>query len=110
MMIERPRRLRANPILREMAAETRLHKDMFIYPYFVVPGNGVVEPIEAMPGINHYSIDELLKDVEGGLELGINKILLFWSRGEKNRRWQLLLSGRFSGVYRRKSTKSQVRG
>lgn len=82
MMIERPRRLRANPILREMAAETRLHKDMFIYPYFVVPGNGVVEPIEAMPGINHYSIDELLKDVEGGLKLGINKILLF-GVGEK---------------------------
>jgi len=77
MMIERPRRLRANPILREMVAEARLHKDMFIYPYFVVPGDGVVEPIEAMPGINHYSIDELLKDVEGGLKLGINKILLF---------------------------------
>ena len=77
MMIERPRRLRANPILREMVAEARLHKDMFIYPYFVVPGDGVVEPIEAMPGINHYSVDELLKDVEGGLKLGINKILLF---------------------------------
>lgn len=76
-MIDRPRRLRANPILREMVAETRLHKDMFIYPYFVVPGDAVVEPIEAMPGINHYSIDELLKDVEVGLKSGVNKILLF---------------------------------
>ncbi|MBL4657395.1 MAG: hypothetical protein JKX73_05295, partial [Flavobacteriales bacterium] len=23
-----------------MVAETRLHKDMFIYPYFIVPGEG----------------------------------------------------------------------
>ena len=76
-MIDRPRRLRANPILREMVAETRLHKDMFIYPYFIVPGEGIIEPIEAMPGINHYSVDTLLKDVKDGLKLGINKILLF---------------------------------
>jgi len=81
-MIERPRRLRSNPILREMVAETRLHKDMFIYPYFVVPGEGVIEPINAMPGINHYSVDELLKDIERGLKLGINKILIF-GVGEK---------------------------
>jgi porphobilinogen synthase len=60
-----------------MVAETRLSKDMFIYPYFVVDGEKVVHPIDAMPGINHYSVDELLKDVEQGLKIGINKILLF---------------------------------
>ena len=52
--MHRPRRLRKNPIVREMIAETRLSKDMFIYPYFVVPGNGVIHPIDAMPGINHF--------------------------------------------------------
>ena len=31
---------------------------MFIYPYFVVPGKNIIHPIEAMPGINHFSIDE----------------------------------------------------
>ncbi len=76
-MIQRPRRLRKNPIVREMVAETRLSKDMFIYPYFVVDGTNIVHPIDAMPGVNHYSVDELLKDVEKGLKLGINKILLF---------------------------------
>ncbi|SMO32297.1 porphobilinogen synthase [Solitalea koreensis] len=76
-MIHRPRRLRKNPIVREMVAETRLSKDMFMYPYFVVPGNNVVHKIDAMPGINHFSVDELLKDVEKGLKLGINKLLLF---------------------------------
>jgi porphobilinogen synthase len=73
----RPRRLRQNPIIREMVAETRLSKNMFIYPYFVVPGTKKKEAINAMPGINHFSVDTLLKDAEEGLKLGINKILLF---------------------------------
>ncbi len=77
MITQRPRRLRKNAIVREMVAETRLSKDMFVNPYFVVDGKNVVHPIDAMPGINHYSVDELLKDVEKGLKLGINKILLF---------------------------------
>ena len=76
-MIQRPRRLRKNAIVREMVAETRLSKDMFIYPYFVVDGKKKVHLIAAMPGINHYSIDELVKDVEKGLKIGINKIILF---------------------------------
>ena len=73
----RPRRTRLNPIIRELVAETRLSKDMFIYPYFVVPGTGVKHPIDAMPGIHHFSVDELVKDVEIGLKVGVNKILLF---------------------------------
>ncbi len=82
-MINRPRRLRQTPIIREMIAETRLNKNMFIYPYFVIHGTKTIHPIEAMPGINHFSIDELLKDVESGLKLGINKILLFGVGEEK---------------------------
>ncbi len=84
-MINRPRRLRKNPIIREMVAETRLSKEMFIYPYFVVPGKKKVHPIEAMPGISHFSVDELLKDVEKGLKLGINKVLLFGVGEEKTK-------------------------
>ncbi|RZJ80697.1 MAG: porphobilinogen synthase [Flavobacterium sp.] len=80
----RPRRLRKNPVVRELIAETRLSKDMFIYPYFVVPGNGVTKAIDAMPGINHFSTDTLLKDVEKGLKLGVNKIMLFGVGDEKS--------------------------
>lgn len=76
-MLHRPRRLRKTALVREMVAETRLSKDMFVYPYFVTEGKNVIHPIAAMPGINHFSIDELLKDVEQGLKYGINKILLF---------------------------------
>jgi len=60
-----------------MVAETRLSKNMFIYPYFVVKGRNTVQPIDAMPGISRFSIDMLMKDVEAGLKLGINKVLLF---------------------------------
>ncbi len=82
-MLNRPRRLRKNPIIRELVAETRLSKDMFIYPYFVIPGKKHIHPIAAMPGINHFSVDELVKDVEHGLKHGLNKILLFGAGEEK---------------------------
>ncbi len=84
-MLQRPRRLRKNPIIREMVAETRLCKDMFIYPYFAVPGKNTVHKIDAMPGINHFSVDELLRDAEKGLKLGVNKVLLFGTGEEKTR-------------------------
>jgi porphobilinogen synthase len=83
-MLSRPRRLRKNPIVREMVAETRLSKDMFIYPYFIVPGTGVKHAIDAMPGVHHFSIDTLIKDVEHGLQYGINKIMLFGVGDEKS--------------------------
>jgi porphobilinogen synthase len=77
MLTHRPRRLRKNPIIREMVAETRLSKDMFIYPYFIVPGKDTIHSIDAMPGIHHFSVDTLIKDVEKGLKSGVNKLLLF---------------------------------
>jgi porphobilinogen synthase len=67
-----------------MVAETRLSKDMFIYPYFIVPGTGVKHAIDAMPGVYHFSIDTLIKDVENGLKYGINKIMLFGVGDEKS--------------------------
>jgi porphobilinogen synthase len=82
--MKRLRRLRKSPLVREMFAETRLSKDQFIYPYFVVPGSGVINPVAPMPGVNHYSIDTLQADVEKGLKLGLNKIMLFGVGDEKS--------------------------
>ncbi|MGY0038338.1 porphobilinogen synthase [Pedobacter sp. NJ-S-72] len=67
-----------------MMAETKLSKDMFVYPYFIVPGNGVKHGIDSMPGVNHFSTDMLIRDVEKGLELGVNKIMLFGVGDEKS--------------------------
>lgn len=83
MLIKRPRRLRKNQIIRNLIAETRLSKEMFVYPYFVTKGKNIIHPIDSMPGINHYSVDSLTKDVEKGLKAGINKILLFGVGDEK---------------------------
>jgi len=66
-----------------MVAETHLSKDMFVYPYFVVPGTNVKHGIDAMPGVSHFSADMLVKDVEEGLKLGLNKVLLFGVGEEK---------------------------
>jgi len=76
-LLHRPRRTRKNPVIRDAVAETRLHPAQFILPYFVKPGQGMKDPIAAMPGIHHFTVDTLLKDVEAGLKLGLNKVLLF---------------------------------
>lgn len=83
-MFPRPRRLRTSPIIRELVAETRLSKNMFIYPYFVTKGENKTEAIDAMPGISRFSVDKLIPDVEAGLKAGVNKILLFGVGEEKS--------------------------
>src|SRR5690348_10106610 len=80
----RPRRLRSSAIVREAIAETRLNSNMFVYPYFVVKGKDVAQPIDAMPGISRLSVDRLLKDAETGLKHGIQKVLLFGVGEEKS--------------------------
>ncbi|HLG02058.1 MAG TPA: porphobilinogen synthase [Bacteroidia bacterium] len=82
-MLQRPRRTRKTAIIRDLVAETRLSIQQFIYPYFVTHGAQVKKPIAAMPGIHHFSVDTLLKDVEKGLKYGINKVLLFGVGEEK---------------------------
>lgn len=74
---ERPRRLRRQAALREMVAETGLEARHFIAPFFVVPGQGEVQPIEALPGVSRYSVDTLLKELERVAELGVRSALLF---------------------------------
>lgn len=60
-----------------MISESRLSKDMFIYPYFVSPASSGSVPVKSMPGVNQFSIPELIKDAEKGLNIGVSKILLF---------------------------------
>ena len=82
----RLRRLRRTDGLREMVRETRLHPSDFIYPLFVVHGEGVREEIPSMPGNYHLSVDELLKEAEEVCELGIPAVLLFGIPERKDER------------------------
>lgn len=76
-MFNRLRRTRLNPLLRDLVRETRLDLDNFIYPLFVVEGEGVRNEIASMPGVFQLSIDEILKECYELKSLGIKSILLF---------------------------------
>lgn len=73
----RLRRLRFNPILRNLVQETHIRKEDFIYPLFVVPGENIKIEVPSMTGVYQQSIDHLIKDCEECLNLGINSIILF---------------------------------
>ena len=74
---KRLRRLRYNPLIRNMVRETILTKNDLIYPLFVVPGKGIKNPVKSMPGVYQLSIDNLIKECEEVVLLGIPAIILF---------------------------------
>ncbi|HPJ39515.1 MAG TPA: porphobilinogen synthase [Spirochaetota bacterium] len=73
----RPRRLRVSQVMRDLSAETICDRSKLIMPHFVVDKKGTREAIPSMPGIEHVCIENLLRDVEGDLNLGIRSLLLF---------------------------------
>ena len=73
----RHRRLRYNPLVRDMVRETVLTKNDLIYPLFVVPGTKIRKEIKSMPGVFNLSIDELVKECKEVRDLGIPAVILF---------------------------------
>ncbi len=75
--IKRHRRLRYNPLVRDMVRETVLTKNDLIYPMFVVHGENVKHEISSMPGVFQFSIDNLVVECKEIAALGIPAIILF---------------------------------
>lgn len=75
--MKRFREYRKDQATRDKYADVALDVKDFIYPYFVVEGEGVKEKINTMPGVFRFSIDTLVKDVKECYALGIDKVLLF---------------------------------
>jgi porphobilinogen synthase len=73
----RPRRLRASAAIRDLAAEIAVDKKRLIMPHFVTESGPDREPIASMPGIDRVSVENLLRDAEADLKLGIAYVLLF---------------------------------
>ncbi len=73
----RPRRMRYDAFSRRLMRENRLSVDDLIYPVFVLEGLGQRSYCESMPNIERLSIDELIKDAEEWIRLGIPAIALF---------------------------------
>ncbi|MDG5799756.1 porphobilinogen synthase [Marinilabiliaceae bacterium ANBcel2] len=83
--VTRLRRLRKNSTIRNMVRETEVTGDDLIMPYFVCTGRNIKKGVASMPGIYHYSIDLLIKEVNKMIkDTGINKILLFGIPDEKD--------------------------
>ncbi|HEA7329522.1 TPA: porphobilinogen synthase [Campylobacter jejuni] len=76
-MFKRFRRLRLNENLRSMVRENSLSVNDLIYPLFVVNGTGIKKEISSMPDVFQMSLDEILKECQNVVNLGIKAIILF---------------------------------
>ena len=73
----RMRRMRRDDFSRRLMRETVLTADDFIYPVFVLEGEGRVEKVASMPGVERQSLDILLRTAERAVKLGIPALALF---------------------------------
>ena len=76
-MLQRPRRNRKSEAIRNMIAETQVHKSDLIYPLFIVDGNNKKLPIESMPNCYRWSLDLLLNEFEECCNIGLQQFVLF---------------------------------
>ncbi len=74
----RPRRLRRTKTLRALVCETMLPPSRLVLPVFLEEGKGsVASPIDALPGVNRYSLEASLGFVEKAIQLGVSSFALF---------------------------------
>ena len=75
--IPRPRRNRKTEAVRRMVRENILTTNDLIAPLFVIDGKNKRDAINSMPGINRFSIDELIIECKELHTLGVPCIALF---------------------------------
>ena len=73
----RHRRLRSTPALRDLMRETRLHAHDLVAPLFVTDSPALVGPIESLPGVRRYHVDEIAAAVGEAVSTGIRAVILF---------------------------------
>lgn len=73
----RMRRMRRDDFSRRLMRESVLTVDDFIYPVFVLDGEGRVEKVASMPGVERQSLDHLLMTAERAVKLGVPALALF---------------------------------
>ncbi len=73
----RMRRMRRDDFSRRLMRESVLTANDFIYPVFVLEGEGRIEKVASMPGVERQSLDVLLKTAERAVKLGIPALALF---------------------------------
>ena len=77
----RLRRLRRSGALRSLVRETRLDRADLVYPLFVGPES---RANEELPALGRFSVDDLSREVEELLGLGLSSVILFGIPEEKD--------------------------
>jgi porphobilinogen synthase len=75
--VSRPRRLRATPALRRLAADVAVRPADLILPMFVREGIREPHPIRSMPGVVQHSVESLSKAAHEAVEAGVGGLMLF---------------------------------
>jgi porphobilinogen synthase len=75
--VERPRRLRRTPALRDLVAETVVRTSDLIAPLFVREDVTEPQPIRSLPGVVQHSRESLRKEVAELASLGVRTVVLF---------------------------------
>ena len=73
----RPRRLRRDAATRALVREHRLAPEDLILPVFVLDGQGQVQDVASMPGVQRRSVDGLFAVAEECVKLGVPVMALF---------------------------------
>jgi len=81
----RPRRLRRTDWSRRLVREHDVSVNDLFWPLFVIEGENARQPVASMPGVERLSVDELLRDVEEAVALGIPAISLFPNTPDERR-------------------------
>jgi porphobilinogen synthase len=80
----RMRRLRRTQALRDLVRETELSPRQLVQPLFVVAGEGVRQPVPSMPGIERFSISELVGEAAEIRAAGVRAVILFGIPADKD--------------------------
>lgn len=73
----RMRRNRKADWTRRLVQENRLTVDDLIWPIFIIPGTGITDPIDAMPGVNRMTVDRAVEAAREAADLGIPALATF---------------------------------
>lgn len=84
-MLKRPRRNRKSAAIRDLVQETTLTTNDLMYPLFLWEGQNKKVEVDSMPGIFRLSEDQMLKEVEECMNLGIKAFDIFPVVDEKHK-------------------------
>ncbi|NQY58244.1 MAG: porphobilinogen synthase [Ilumatobacteraceae bacterium] len=75
--VDRLRRLRTTPAVRDLVADVNLSTNDLVAPLFVREQIVEPQPIESLPGVVQHTVDSVRREVAELVELGLRAVVLF---------------------------------